>query len=271
MVLESLVSADAACRRPWLIAALGAVFASIAVAIVFFLNLPSPDLMAVLLTIIPAVPFVLNLFNKEEVDAASLKWFSKNTLARHSPTILVLVMLFVGFIAAFTFWNLALPQDASQRLFAVQNTEVARVQQAVSGFAVNSVETAFEVVFFHNLGVLGIALGFSLLYGAGTVFVLVWNASVIAAFLASLARQAAGQGALSALALGAAGVFPHGLFELLAYSTAALAGGILSRSVIVWRSDRRAFTQVVYDVAKLVSWAIIFLAVAAFLETYAIA
>jgi len=64
------------------------------------------------------------------------------------------------------------------------------------------------------------------------------------------------------------GILPHGLFELLAYLTAALSGGILSAAVVRGDLQKPVFAQIVYDIAKLLGWAIVFLAIGAFIETY---
>ncbi|NYZ78278.1 stage II sporulation protein M, partial [Candidatus Micrarchaeota archaeon] len=85
----------------------------------------------------------------------------------------------------------------------------------------------------------------------------------IGVFLGNIAKTSG-----STLAgVSALGIFPHGLFELLAYSTGALAGGILSHAMVTRKINNLDFFHVVYDAAKLTAWAILFLAVAAFIES----
>ncbi|MEM0475859.1 MAG: stage II sporulation protein M, partial [Candidatus Norongarragalinales archaeon] len=135
------------------------------------------------------------------------------------------------------------------------------VRGSFSGYAVEArMLNAFETIFIHNLEVLLLILAFSLLYGAGAIFVLIWNASIIGVFLGKIARTAE-------IGAGVLGILPHGVFELLAYTTAALAGGILSRVIVLRRLHAIEEHQTIYDISKLTGWAIIFLALGALIES----
>jgi len=106
--------------------------------------------------------------------------------------------------------------------------------------------------------------------------VLIWNASVISVFLGDLARryvlQQPGEYALlTALGTGFLGLLPHGTFELLSYTTGALAGGILSASFARKAYQLESFPLVVHDIAKLTAWAVVFLALGAAIESQAFA
>ncbi len=269
MVLEAIVGAEAARKNPFTIIAVSAAFASIAVLVTRFINLSeSSDLLLLVFTIIPSIPFFLNLVNYDEREAREAKRFlGSTTLARHAPAIISFTAFFFGLTLAFTAWYYALPSEESKKLFAIQTAELENVRAVSSrlagAFLSEKFLNAFELVFLHNLQVLLLAIGFSLLYGAGAVFVLTWNASIIGVFLGSIAKKSG-----SALAgASALGIFPHGVFELLAYSTGALAGGILSHAIVTRKINKLEFFHVVYDAAKLTGWAILFLAAAAFIES----
>ena len=75
-------------------------------------------------------------------------------------------------------------------------------------------------------------MAFSLLFGAGAIFILVWNASVIAAAIGIFA-----QGSLSQLPVAILRYMVHGVPEIAAYFIGALGGGIISVAVI--RKDLR--------------------------------
>lgn len=281
MVLESLVSPADAKRNPLKIALLSAVFVSIAVVATLCLGTQQSSLLLVLFVVVPSVPLILKLFSFVEADIHPGKLVAgSRTLARHLPVLMVLVAYFVGLTAGFTFWFLVLPQEDSQNLFEMQLHELKAIQTSFQGQAIKGLmeefnAPAFEMLFLHNLQVLLIIVVLSLLYGAGAVFVLVWNASVIAVFLCTLARSlfpaATGSATmLTGLGVGVLGILPHGLFELLAYLTTALAGGIISQSVVSKTYKQTRFTQVVYDVAKLFAWAIVFLAIGALIESTAV-
>ena len=268
--METIISPRYARENSWSIAALGAVFVSLAVGIVHWFGLSSQSsLLMMVFVIIPSIPFLVDLiqFQEAETTRTAGKFFGSRTLARHAPMIAVMFSFFIGLTAAFTFWYAVLPESTSSLLFNTQVDELAAVRGSFSGMAVETIETietkmllAFETIFLHNLEVLLLILAFSMLYGAGAIYVLIWNASVIGVFLGNIAKS--GQ-----IGMGIAGIVPHGVFELLAYTTAALAGGILSRVIVLRRLRVIEEHQTVYDVAKLAGWAIVFLALGAFIES----
>ena len=112
----------------------------------------------------------------------------------------------------------------------------------------------------------------SLIYGAGSVFILIWNASIIGVFLGSIARKFVFQEApqfsiIPGLSYGILGLIPHGTFELISYSTGALAGGILSSAITREAYKTKEFKPILKDVIKLVIFAVICLFVGAFIES----
>jgi uncharacterized membrane protein SpoIIM required for sporulation len=244
------------------------VFVSLAVGIAHWFGLGEQSgLLLMVFVIIPAVPFIMDLLYYEEAETKKLaakRLLGSRTLARHAPMIAVLFSFFIGLTAAFTFWYAVLPEPTTQLLFGTQIKELAVVRGSFSGYAVERIEaqmlSAFETIFLHNLEVLMLILAFSLLYGAGAIFVLIWNASIIGVFLGKIARTAD-------IGVGIIGIVPHGVFELLAYTTVALAGGIISRMIVLRRLQAIEEHQTIYDAAKLAGWAIIFLALGAFIES----
>jgi len=280
MVLESLFSPEGAEHNPWALAIIGFIFVSIGVLTTDYLLPTSPGLLLAALVAIPVVPLVLKLFDYEEyvVEEGERKWGSR-TVARHFPVVLTLASLFIGMVAGFCFWYLALPPDKSSELFEVQNKELEGIGGLFSGYAVFSshldFNQVFETIFLHNLGVLALIIGFSLIYGAGAVLVLIWNASVIGVFIGNFAKEfvfheAPAYSVLAGAGAGFLGLLPHGSMELVAYLLAALAGGILSSAIIRRERSERHWSRVAYDVMKLAAWAILFLALGAAIEASSI-
>lgn len=277
MVLQALVDPESARRNPLKIVLLSALFASVAVGVVLWLKSEASDLLLMVFVLIPSIPLVLNLISYEEKTVKGRegkRFLGSHTLARHSSTIIVLFAFFIGLTAAFTFWYLVLPPNESAKMFSIQFKELQKVRGAFSAYAVEvRLVNAFEIIFLHNLEVLFLVLGFSLLYGAGAVFILAWNASVIAVFLGEIAKSFIPKHAvketalITGLGVGVFGILPHAIFELLAYSTGALAGGILSCCITSKKLASLEFIPFAYDVAKLVGWAVLFLAVGALIES----
>ena len=282
MVLESLFLPEGAEHNPWALAILGFIFVTIGVFATDYLLPNAPGLLLAALVALPVVPLVLKLFDYEEyeVEEGETKWGS-HTFARHFPVVITLASLFIGMVAGFGFWYLALPQDKTTPLFEAQNRELAGIGSLFSGNAVLTTQqsdfgSVFETIFLHNLEVLVLVLAFSLVYGAGAVLILIWNASVIAVFIGNFAKQfiwhqAPEYSILAGAGTGFLGLLPHGSMELVAYLLAALAGGILSCAIIRRDHIKRHVGRVAYDIVKLTAWSIVFLAIGAGIEASSIA
>jgi uncharacterized membrane protein SpoIIM required for sporulation len=119
---------------------------------------------------------------------------------------------------------------------------------------------------------------FSFLYGAGAIFILMWNASVVGTAIgnfirtevAALANQVASSlGAyFSVVSIGLFKYVIHGFPEILAYFIAALAGGIISIAIINHDFSTRKFEHIILDSADLLMLSIFVLFVAAVLEVF---
>lgn len=280
MVLEAFLPPERAHRRPWEMVPLAFAFATIGVLTTLYLTRGSPDnlgLLLITLVALPSVPWILRLFEHQESVLQDKKLYGSATLARHWRVLIVLAMYFVGILLGFLFWYLFLPGDQAVKLFASQIGELKAISGGLVGvgYAIKlSMADAFETIFLHNLEVLGLVLVFSVLYGAGAVFVLIWNASIISVFIGDLARkfvlQQPGEYALlTGVTSGVLGLLPHGTFELLSYTAGALAGGILSAALARKAYKADSFPLVVHDIAKLAAWAIVFLAIGAAIESQA--
>jgi len=278
MVLEAIIDPDRASASPWAVAILSFVFVTVAVFSAGYLIKDSTSMLVVALVAIPSVTLLTSIFDKETNYDYNNK---KGTLTRYLPIVMVLCAYFVGVMAAFTFYFLFLPDSETSVLFAQQSAELGKISSAVSGHAVQTayygdLAGAFEFLFNNNLKVFLILLVGSLLYGAGTVFIIDWNASILGVFVGSLASELVHNNPAqytiwSGLGSGILGLLPHGTFELLSYLCIAIAGGILSESLLHQKYRNPEFLVIIYDVTKLASWGLLFLAAGAFIEGTALA
>ncbi len=112
----------------------------------------------------------------------------------------------------------------------------------------------------------------SVLFGAGSVFVLGWNASVIAVYVGSVSRSFIAQGFAPSAAylfgvpLGLGSILLHGIPEIIAYFLAGLAGGILSVGILRERWGGKNFHLILKDSLVLLAVAEILIFAAAFIE-----
>ena len=134
----------------------------------------------------------------------------------------------------------------------------------------------FKNIFLNNAKVLFFCLIFSFLYGTGAIFILTWNASVVAAATGNLIKEklgaataAVGYSTISTyFAASAHGFFrymTHGIIEIAAYFIAGLAGGIISIALIKHNLEK---DTVLIDAIDLILISVGLLFFGSFVEVY---
>ena len=278
MPLESAVSTEELLRHPFKTGALAIVFVSLGVFISIMLNYSSAGLLLVTLTVIPAVPLFLKIFEHEE----GLTEYPNGSWIIYPRSIAALFYYFIGVVLACAIWYFILPDEFAKVIFSDQIKEIQAISASMTQWSINKTLAYFEKIFFHNLSVLILILIFSLIYGAGAVFILTWNASIIGVFVGqSIEKAYAGSekiaeryGFLSVLhsigyglVTALTSIAPHGIFELLAYLSTAVAGSIMSVSISKKTYKKKYFVFLVSSFLKLVSFAILCMGVGAYIET----
>jgi uncharacterized membrane protein SpoIIM required for sporulation len=276
MVIESLINPAKAEGRPWEMFFLGLLYASIAVFLSLWIFKDYSSLVMVFLTVFASIPVVYSLIAMEEekdVRATS----EKSLLKEHSKALAVLIFLFLGYVVAFSMWFVLLPQETVQNMFNVQLETIRSINAGVVGFSVGS--DFVMQIFSNNIKVMIFCIMFAFLFGAGAIFILTWNASVIAAAVGSFVRnnvsnytQYAGLGKLTGYfhvgTIGLMKYMVHGIPEILAYFAAGLAGGIISVAVIKHEFGSDRFKKIVFDSLDLLVIAIVVLFLAALMEVF---
>ena len=248
-MIELLVKPKRAERKPWEMFFIGMIYASISLLLVSFVFSKDSVLsqyggiLMILFTVICSLPFMYYLVKLEEGKDVEINYEGK-LIKEHSKALHALMWLFLGFVVAFSFWYLVLPGqvkinfNAQIQVFCQinepQNYNYCLEQHGlapVTGKITSKLEIFFSI-FSNNIYVLIFTIIFSLAFGAGAIFILAWNASVISAAIGIFAK-----GELSQLPLGLARYMIHGLPEIAAYFIGALSGGIISVSII--RRDLR--------------------------------
>jgi len=280
-MLELLISPKRAEKRPWQMGIIGFIFGVIAMLAAdnIFSNDPVLSqysaIFVILFSVILTLPYVYYTIKYEERKDVTID-NERKLLKEHSKAILALIWLFVGFILAFTIYYVVVPD--SQNLLKAQvetfcqinrgNNYQECVKQYSSSFGgitgnVTAKERFFSI-FSNNMAVLIFTVILSLLFGAGAIFILAWNASVIAAAIAIFIKSS-----LAQLPIGFARyMLFHGIPEITSYFVGALAGGILSLAVI--RRDLKAdkLWNILQDSLYLIIIAIIILVLAALIEVF---
>ena len=279
-MLEMLINPKKAERRPWEMFFIGTFYASLAVLLVNWVFAQDAVLsqragiLVVLFTVLFSMPFTYYTIRLEEKKIAKTSG-SWQLLKEHRHAIYAFMWLFLGFTIAFAFWYSILPTTQSFREQIETYCMINRpgnfdecVKQygikdatQITPFLTNT-ERLF-MIFTNNMYVLLFTLVFSLIFGAGVIFILAWNASVIGAAIGIFTDYQ-----LSALPLGILRFFIHGVFEIGSYFVIALAGGMISVAVIRHETGTEKFWSVLQDSLNLIILSVIVLFVAALIEVF---
>jgi uncharacterized membrane protein SpoIIM required for sporulation len=222
-----------------------------------------------------SIPFMYYAIKNEEEKDLHIKGF-RRLLKEHTKALTYFMFLFLGFIVAFSFWYIVFA-DGNQNFRAQIETyciinKPAYFDECVSEYGVSHVSktTAFLTakekivnIFANNIYVLIFTLVFSLLFGAGAIFILAWNASVISAAIGIFSESN-----LAQLPLGLMRYMIHGVPEIGSYFAGALAGGIISIAVIRHDIHSEKFWIILQDSLNLVILSVVLLFVAALIEVF---
>lgn len=219
-------------------------------------------LFSVIFTIIPSVYFLTVFIKRQErMDERDIaKHYEKGFWARHDKDVLIFLFYFFGLTFAFAVWAQALPAGT----FQIQLLEIQKIRTMTGnmmyGYAAGDEFITFFTILRNNLQVMGFAFVFSLLFGAGAVFIVVWNASILGVYVGRLSESVfhiPGE-MLSFL--------PHGIPEIAGYLLSGLAGSIISAAII--RGHKFDIVLgVSKDAFKLLGLAILFIILGALIES----
>lgn len=262
-------------RRPWELFLLGFLYTSIAMFISIQIFEQSAGLIAVFLTVMACIPLIYATIKYEE-QKDLLPMPEIRLLKEHGKALSCFILLFLGMVFAFSLWFLFLPPESAQVIFSPQLMTINTINQ-ISGQV--SAPAILGRILANNLKVLTLCVLFSFFYGAGAIFILGWNASVISVAIGTLVRNKLAD---SAAAFGMQQVSAyfhvftisflrylfHGIPEIFGYVIGGLAGGILSVAVIKKELLTNKFGRILLDAGNLLIIAVGFLILAALLEVY---
>lgn len=279
MVLESIINPMKAEKEPWEMLPVGFVYSSIAIFLALWVFENEASMVAVFLTVLASVPVIFSAIKYEE-EKDTQEPSEKKLLMEHSKALKFFMYLFIGVTISCALWYTVLPMDRVSLLFNAQSQTISDINGKATGAATFGLQlSTLSVVFFNNVKVLAFCILFALLYGAGAVFILTWNASVVGTAIGNFIRlNLAKYSALIGVAkvstyfqIVSLGLFRyaiHGVPEILSYYIAGLAGGIISFAVINKDFTGDSFQKIVTDCSELIIIAILVLFTAALLEVF---
>lgn len=277
MVVESLLNPFKAEKKPWEMFFLGFLFATIGIFLALWIFRNEASLVMVFMITIASLPIFYNTMKLEE-SKDMLMEKEAEILHEHNKAIFFFMYLFVGITVACTLWYVMLPTSTINLLFDKQTGTIQAINNQVSGNVIHNLNVLSKI-FFNNFKVLTFSILFSFVYGAGAIFILAWNATVIGAAIGNFIRvnlsaYTTSFGLLQegnyfhVVSLGLLKYSLHGIPEIMAYFYGSLAGGIISVALIKKHFKTKKFPIIMKDFTELVLIAIGFLIAAAFLEVY---
>ena len=279
-MLEMLIRPKKAERHPWEMFFIGVFYASISMVLVNWVFLQDAVLknyagiLVILFTVLFSLPFIYYTIRYEESKIVKGRG-SIQLLKDHRKAIYAFLWLFFGFTVAFAFWYIVLPTTTSFKTQIETYCMINRpsnFNECVAQYGIKdaTITTPFLtnkerlfLIFTNNMYVLLFTLVFSLLFGAGVIFILAWNASVIGAAIGIFTDYS-----LASLPIGLFRFMFHGILEIAAYFIVALAGGMVSVAVIRHETGTAKFWEVLQDSLNLIIVAILTLVIAALVEVF---
>jgi len=290
-MLETLLNPKKAERKPWELFFVGLLYASFSILLVNLIFSNNPvfadysSILIITFTVMLSLPFMYFVIKFEEEKDIRIRK-ERVLIKEHGKALLAFVYLFLGFLVAFSLAYMFLPQEIVAKNFHAQVSQYCAINspldiegcvsknlpgvKGISGEAIGiakaiTITKAWNnvmAIFSNNIYVLIFCILFSLAFGAGAIFILTWNASVIAIAIGILSKN------LATFPASFMRYMLHGLPEIAAYFVASLAGGIISIAVIRHDLKEKRFWHIMQDSIDLIILAIVILFVAALIEVF---
>jgi uncharacterized membrane protein SpoIIM required for sporulation len=278
MVFESLLNVKLAERTPWLTFFFGVIYSSVSILLAQYVMPEQGSIVMVFFVTLLFLPLFYNSFIREE--EADLKDGATETslLKSHSKPIIFFTFLFLGLTISFSIWYVLLASIGSyhmpvDKVFSSQLTTINQLNgKAIDGSGFQYL-SYFPSILSNNMKVLLFCIIFSFVFGAGAIFILSWNSSVIGAALGKQMTLVIGAttGNIAGVYFlaGSCGILRymiHGIPEIVSYFIAGLAGGIISVALARHDFGTPKFEKIFIDCSYLFLISIGLLILAAILE-----
>jgi len=278
-MLESLINPKRVEKGPWKMLFIGLVYGSLSLLLVqwFFASdvvlSKFSGMIVVAFCVMFSLPFMYFLIRQEEEEDEAVEGFF-SVWRMHKDAIYAFMWLFLGFVLSFAAWYMVLEDsnlfNAQIETYCMINSP-GNIEGCVQRYDIENKGTTgaatkelrFLSIIENNVYVMIFTLIFSLIFGAGAIFVLAWNASVISAAVGIFTNYD-----IKEIPFGLLRYMIHGFPEIAAYFVTALAGGIFGIGVIRNGVKSPKFLRIVENVVVLLFIAIIILIAAAVVEVY---
>jgi len=260
-MLENILKPNWLEKTPRYAFLIGLIYSIIGIIAAYIVFPKSQGIASIAFLSMLLIPSLSTMFSIEEKqDSTSKKFSIKKIFQDHNDILQVYFMLFLGIFLAYALFSLKFPNLLVQGVFDSQLRIIGiNAGQATGGFS-------FSSIFTNNIKIVLIFLVLSLIFGAGSILFLAWNASVWGVVFGFLATHYAN--AFDTFISTFLKVMPHMFLEAGAYFFAIVAGGIMSQAVLREKIGSKKFEYVLKDGLVFLTVSVLLLVVAAFVEVY---
>lgn len=270
MVLEQLYPVEFLKERPkyaFLLSMAFTVFATF-FAMMIFPQDPALVIVAITSTLLIPSLYQFTVFSAD-VEGKIADMGVKDVIFANKQLFKVYAYMFFGSFFVFAIFALILPTLATNHLFEQQMAVM--VGGAIAGIGTKfSMQLLWELM-SNNFQVLMLCFIISIIAGNGSIYMIIWNASVWGTVFGTLAKTtAANLGASSAIVflLIMLSVFPHVLLEMGSYLLAVISGTVISNGLAREKIISKRFGMILLTNIAIFGLALFVLLLGGIVETY---
>jgi len=268
MVLESLIGEERIIKNFWFIAILCFfyVFCSYIIGSIFFGEAVSVvTVFTLTLFLLPSLSKIIS--TEEQIESKhGLHHFFKNNKLVFYAYFAAFLGIFLGYLCLGALSDYGVSLEV-QKAYLEKTKGLDR--DVIDGFLNAPPDPSldqFLALTSQNLGVMAICFILSIFYGAGAIFLIIWNGSIAAAFIIFMSRNILYTLGQTIVLTGI--LLIHFIPEIAAFILAAISGAIASQAILAEKFKSAKFKNVMKNVCMLFVLAIMLVFIGAFLEIF---
>ena len=240
-MLERLFHTQELIQSPYLMTIYSAIVLIFAYATAYFFF---PEYASILAIAFVTIAFT-HVMHRIYMHTTKITEIRKTIWQRYEMIFIGYIKIFLSLAFVYVLIYVLTPNSIRQVLFHNQTQILQSITNMQSMFALGHfvmqsavIKSSFIIIFLHNLEVLFGTIALSFLYGAGAIFILTYQASILGAVIGANILNLFGKysslgffGNFFAFLHGSyisLSLLPYGFFEIGSYFLGAVAGGIFS-------------------------------------------
>ena len=259
-MLENILKSNWLEKKPRWAFVIGFVYSIIGIIAAMIIFQKSKGIASIAFLSMLLIPSLGSILSIEEIqDTKSRRFSIKKIFSDHADILEIYFLLFLGIFAAYALFSIRFPDLLVQGVFDNQLRIIGITGNAVGGIT-------FGSILGNNFWIFAIFVLVGLVFGAGSILFLAWNASVWGAIFGYMATLK--DNAFNELSSTFLKIMPHMFAEAGAYYFAIIGAGIMSQAVLREKMGSPKFNYVFKDGAVFILTGILLLVLGALLEVY---